>query len=66
MTELTDEEKKMLMDAIGVPLGEAMKNEMPNIIKRGEENKKEYIERLTRIETKLDVLLSGMGRAIPR
>jgi len=58
MTDLTDEEKKMLLEAIGAPMGEAMKTEMPKLIERAEGNKKEYVERLTRIETKLDVLLA--------
>jgi len=57
MTDLTEEEKKMLFDAIGAPMGEAMKGVLPEIIRRGEENKKEYIERLTRIEAKIDALI---------
>ena len=60
--DLTDKEKKMLLEAIGAPMGEAMKTEMPKLIERAEGNKKEYVERLTRIEAKLDVLLA---RSIP-
>lgn len=59
MTDLTDEEKKMLLDAIGAPMGEAMKAEMPRLVEKADANRKEYIERLTRIETKIDVLLAG-------
>ena len=62
MTDLTDEEKKMMAMAVGKGMGTALEKELPNILLRAEDSKKEYIERLTRIETKLDVLLA---RSIP-
>ena len=54
---LTSEEKKMLLDAIRTPMGEAMKAEMPKLVEKADANRKEYIERLTRIEAKIDALM---------
>jgi len=57
MSEFTAEDKKLLIEAMGKGMGDAMKAEMPNIIAKSEEHRKEYIERFIRIETKLDILL---------
>jgi len=65
MTDLTDSEKKMLLEAIGAPMGEAMKVEMPKLLEKADANKKEYIERLTRIEAKLDALLMTLKVVTP-
>ena len=56
MTDLTPEEKKMLMEAIGQGMGEPMKQFLPEMKLISEANKKDYIERLTRIEAKMDAL----------
>jgi len=57
MTDLTDEDKKLLAEAVGQGMGGALQKELPNILAKAEESKKEYIERLTRIEAKLDAIL---------
>ena len=58
MTDLTPEEKKILLETMGEVMGQGMKDVLPKQIEIGEKMRKEYIERLTRIETKLDVLIS--------
>ena len=58
MTELSAEEKKFFIDAMGKGMGDAMKDVIPKQIEISEKMRKEYVERLTRIETKLDVMLS--------
>ena len=47
----------MLIDGIGKAMGDNLKTVLPEMKRMSEENKKEYIERLTRIEAKLDAML---------
>ncbi len=56
--ELDAVTKKILARGVGEGLGMALSKDLPNIMERAEESKREYIERLTRIETKLDVLIN--------
>jgi len=55
--DLTDEERKIMAEAVGKGIGTGLQKELPDIIAKAEENKKEYIERLTRIEAKIDALM---------
>ncbi len=56
--ELDDATKSILAKGVGEGMGIALSKDLPNIIENAEKSKKEYIERLTRIEAKLDVLLN--------
>ena len=60
--ELDTKTKHLLAEGVGRGMGMALGKDLPDIVKNAEESKKEYIERLTRIEAKLDVLLA---RSIP-
>lgn len=58
MSSLSEDEKKFFMESMGKAMGDPLREMLPQLKKQSDENKKEYIERLTRIETKLDVLIT--------
>ena len=62
--ELTEAEKKILSEGMGKAMGDALKESLPAIVEEGRKAKAEYIERLTRIETKLDILISQLKLSI--
>jgi len=63
--DLSDETKKILAKGVGEGMGIAMAKDLPNIMEKAEASKREYIERLTRIEAKLDALLMTLKVATP-
>ena len=58
--ELTEADKKILVEAMGQGMGQALKE----VTEKSDKQRIDYIERLTRIETKLDVLLQSLKVAL--